>query len=110
MKMESAGSIDLAIKPLRAALAHARPWRSRAWAVELWQNSGGCSCTIHYQVVDSNTVVGILDITKLLFDVISALEKADWLRLLSHSSRTRAHERMVEALWLVHRRRTHPNL
>ena len=32
--------------------------------------------TAHWQVVDSNTVVGILDITKLLFDVISALEKA----------------------------------
>jgi hypothetical protein len=57
--------------------------------------------TAHWQVVDSNTVVGILDITKLLFDVISALEKAHRLRLPSHSSRRCAHERMVEALWLV---------
>ena len=30
----------------------------------------------HLPVVDSNTVVGILDITKLLFDAINALEKA----------------------------------
>ena len=34
----------------------------------------GAACLA--QVVDSNTVVGILDITKLLFDVIGALEKA----------------------------------